>query len=100
MSEWVKETRGLVVERVNLDINHTCPLVIADSGSPECPEQLVIEFQPTVTTIAAPASSVTIVIAVTILVVVLILIVVIAMVILVVKRKRKATRSKKQVHFL
>ena len=104
MSEWVTATRGLVVERVSLDINHTCPLVIADSGSPECPEQL--EFRSTIpTNTAAPAPPVSylagiIVVAVSVLVVVLILIVVIAMVILVVKRKRKATRSKKQVHFL
>ena len=97
MSEWVKETRGLVVERVNLDINNTCPLVIADSDSPECPEQLEFRSIYLVPTAPPPAGfNLTIIVtAVPVLVVVLILIVVIAIVIHAVRRKRKATRSKK-----
>lgn len=40
IEQWITATQSIVVESVELNINTTCPLVIRDFSSPECPEAI------------------------------------------------------------
>ena len=40
IDRWSKETPSIIVQRAGLRINSTCPVIIANPDSPECPEDL------------------------------------------------------------
>ena len=57
IKQWTASTQTLVVQSVRLGINTTCPVVIIDFNSPECPEAINVQSTsppPTVTDPIAP----------------------------------------------
>ena len=38
--QWTRDTRNVIVQSAGLSVNSTCPLVIVDRDSPECPKDL------------------------------------------------------------
>ena len=40
IDRWSKETPSIIVQSAGLSINSTCPVIIANPNSPECPEDL------------------------------------------------------------
>ncbi len=40
IDRWNKETPSIIVQSAGLHINSTCPVIIANPNSPECPEDL------------------------------------------------------------
>ncbi len=40
IDRWNKETPSIIVQSAGLRINSTCPVIIANPNSPECPEDL------------------------------------------------------------
>ena len=40
IEQWIKDTRSIIVQSTRLGLTNTCPLVITDRDSPECPEDI------------------------------------------------------------
>ena len=38
--QWIKDTRSIIVQSTRLGLTNTCPVVITDRDSPECPEDI------------------------------------------------------------
>ena len=40
IEQWIKDTRSIIVQSTRLGLTNTCPVVITDRDSPECPEDI------------------------------------------------------------
>ena len=40
IEQWIRDTRSIIVQSTRLGLTNTCPVVIADRDSPECPEDI------------------------------------------------------------
>ncbi len=53
IERWISDTSSIIVQSIGLGLTNTCPVVIADRDSPECPEDITNRTQ-----MAAPTSSI------------------------------------------
>ena len=53
IEQWVRDTRSIIVQSTRLGLTNTCPVVITDRDSPECPEDITNRTQ-----VATPTSSI------------------------------------------
>ena len=90
IDRWSKETPSIIVQSAGLRINSTCPVIIANPNSPECPEDLTNRtLIITVNTDNTPLLSVDVVIGIVIGLLALILALLVAVVLLVTLRYRR-----------
>lgn len=89
IKQWIAITRSIVVQSVHLGINSTCPVVITEFDSPECPKAL--DRRVTSPTTTPPVSGDNLVIAgaiVGILIIVIAVAVIVVIVVLVMKHRK------------
>ena len=53
IEQWISDTRSIIVQSTRLGLTNTCPVVITDRDSPECPEDITNRTQ-----VATPTSSI------------------------------------------
>ncbi len=53
IEQWIGDTRNIIVQSTRLGLTNTCPVVITDRDSPECPEDITNRTQ-----VATPTSSI------------------------------------------
>ncbi len=59
IEQWIRDTRSIIVQSTRLGLTNTCPVVIADRDSPECPDDITNRTQmATSTSIATSTSSI------------------------------------------
>ncbi len=90
IDRWSKETPSIIVQSAELRINSTCPVIIANPDSPECPEDLTNRtLIITVNTDNIPLLSVGAVIGIVIGLLALIVALLVAVILLVTPRYRR-----------
>ncbi len=89
IDRWSKETPSIIVQSAGLRINSTCPVIIANPDSPECPEDLT--NRTLIITVNTPLLSVGAVIGILIGLLALILTLLVAVVLLVAWRHKSKT---------
>ncbi len=45
IKQWVRDTQSIIVQSTRLGLTNTCPVVITDRDSPECPEDITNRTQ-------------------------------------------------------
>ncbi len=53
IERWISDTSSIIVQSTRLGLTNTCPVVITDRDSPECPEDITNRMQ-----VATPTSSI------------------------------------------
>ena len=53
IEQWISDTSSIIVQSTRLGLTNTCPVVITDRDSPECPEDITNRTQ-----VATPTSSI------------------------------------------
>ena len=57
IEQWIRDTRSIIVQSTRLGLTNTCPVVIADRDSPECPDDITNRTQVATSTSSIATSS-------------------------------------------
>ena len=94
IKQWIQNTQRVVVQSFALEINTTCPVVIIDFNSPECPEAINVRTTSTPPTVTGDIGGIIGGVVAGVFVLVVIVAAVIVIVIVLVGMRHRKTGSK------